>query len=167
MASIGIFFGSTTGNTEAVANKIEDALDNYETEVINVADASAEDLQRFDYIILGASTWGIGELQDDMDEFLPKLETSMYGKKAAIFGLGDAEEYPDSFADSIGCLYDVINDKAEVVGKFPTTGYNYSSSAAEIDEGTFAGLPLDEDNESKHTDKRIKKWVALLNEEFK
>lgn len=166
MANIGIFYGSSTGNTETVAEKIR-GLFGAKADLYNVEQAKPEDTEKYNYIILGASTWGLGDVQDDMDEFIMNLESmDLMNKKIAIFGLGDADCYPDSFVDSIGCIYDCLKEKTHIVGFCPTNGYSYDASAAEIDEGMFAGLPIDEDNESSLTDERVEKWVNHLKTEF-
>ncbi|MFA8299631.1 MAG: flavodoxin [Hyphomicrobiales bacterium] len=165
MATIGIFYGSTTGNTEGVAEKIKNQFgDN--AEVINVADADRSQLESYKYLVLGASTWGIGDLQDDMDAFLDTLgEANLEGKKVALFGLGDADGYPDSFVDGIKNIFDAVESKSKVVGQVAADGYTYDASEAVVDD-KFVGLPIDEDNESNLTDKRISDWVEGLKAEF-
>ena len=61
----GIFFGSTTGTTESVAARIAERLGVAQADVHNVAAASVEDVKKYDLLLLGSSTWGSGELQDD------------------------------------------------------------------------------------------------------
>ena len=65
---IGLFFGSDTGNTETVAEKIIEILDR-DIDLINIYDAKAEDFTQYDDLILGLSTWHDGELQSDWDTF--------------------------------------------------------------------------------------------------
>ena len=69
MEKVGIFFGSSTGNTENIANQLKGLLGT--AEVFNVADTKPEKMAEFTNIILGTSTWGVGDLQDDMIE-LPR-----------------------------------------------------------------------------------------------
>ena len=45
MEKVGIFYGSTTGNTEAVAKKIQQALGTDNAEVFDVSSAKAKDLE--------------------------------------------------------------------------------------------------------------------------
>ena len=61
----GIFYGSTTGMTESLAAKIAARTGVAQTDVHNVADASADEAEGYDLLLLGSSTWGCGELQDD------------------------------------------------------------------------------------------------------
>ena len=65
---IGLFFGSDTGNTETIAEKIIEILDR-DIDLINIYDAKAEDFTQYDDLILGLSTWHDGELQSDWDTF--------------------------------------------------------------------------------------------------
>ncbi len=159
-----ILYGSSGGNTSDVAERIKEVYG--EANLVDVADASADDLNA-DFIILGTSTWGIGDLQDDFEDFLETLEEADLGDKTiALFGLGDQDGYPDTFCDGLGILYDTVADKCKkVIGFTATAGYEYDESKAEVD-GKFVGLPLDEDNQSDLTDERIEKWVAQLKEEL-
>ncbi|MGF1637774.1 MAG: flavodoxin [Cyclobacteriaceae bacterium] len=167
MAKIGIFYGSTEGNTERVAEMIQQELGSGNAEVFNVDSATAEDVQSYENIIFGASTWEIGELQEDWESFIDVLDdVDFAGKKVAFFGTGDADGYPDTFVDAIGIIYEKIeNSGATFVGKVATDDYTYDVSRGEID-GVFIGLPIDEDNEPDKTAGRVKKWVAKLREEF-
>jgi len=61
MSKISVIFGSTTGNTEAAAQQIAAALGG---SAVNVNDATADDFAA-DLVVLGTSTWGVGDLQDD------------------------------------------------------------------------------------------------------
>ena len=60
MANVKVIFGSTTGATESAAAEIAAA---FGVQAINIANATAADFQA-DLLILGSSTWGVGELQD-------------------------------------------------------------------------------------------------------
>ncbi len=166
MAKIGIFFGSTEGNTERVVGQIMDAFAG-EAESFNVNSATADDMQPFPYIILGCPTWEIGQLQEDWESFIDEIEKVDYaGKKVTYLGLGDADGYPDTFLDALGIIHDRIKDKgAKFVGAWPTEGYNFEASKGVID-GKFLGLAIDEDNQSNLTAERVQKWVAELKKEF-
>ncbi|MBE0639252.1 MAG: flavodoxin FldA [Bacteroidales bacterium] len=166
MAKIGIFYGSSTGHTEKVAVLLAQAFGN-DAITLDVADASKTDLDKFPYLIFGTSTWDIGGMQDDWEDFMEMVQqTDLRNKKIALFGLGDQENFPDSFADGIGVLYNQIADKSKVVGAWPTEGYEFDESEA-VKDGKFVGLVIDEDNQSKLTDERVKKWVEMLKKEFK
>ncbi len=166
MEKIGIFYGSSTGHTQIVAEKLQRLFGDSTCDLYNVDSASKEDLKKHKYLIFGTPTWGIGDMQDDWDDFIEVVkECDMNGKKIALFGLGDQDTYPDSFADGVGILYDCVKEKAKVVGSWPTTGYFFSDSDACRDD-KFVGLVLDQDNQSRLTDERLNTWVTQLKKEF-
>jgi flavodoxin short chain len=116
MASALIVYGSTTGNTEYVADIAERILCAADMSVkkINAAGAQAEGLCK-DYalVLFGCSTWGSDsiELQDD---FVPLFEhfdrIQPEGKKIAVFGCGDS-----SYSFFCGAV-DAIAQKLEALG---------------------------------------------------
>ena len=167
MEKIGIFYGSSTGNSEHAAQQIQKEFGADLATIIDVSGAKAADVEQYSNIIFGCSTLEIGELEYDFDDFMPELKAAnLDGKKVAIFGLGDQESYPDSFVDSIGLIYEVLKDKGcDVVGKTSTDGYDYDESRGEVD-GQFMGLALDDDSQDDLTDERIKDWVEKLKKDF-
>ena len=96
---IGIFFGSTEGNTERVVGQIQEAFGgDHEVVLHNVNSATADELQPYPNLILACPTWDIGQLQEDWDGFIDELESVDYaGKNVTFLGLGDADGYPDTF----------------------------------------------------------------------
>jgi len=74
MAIVGLFFGSDTGNTEAVSKTIQKKLGKKLVDVKDIAKSTKEEIAEFDMIILGIPTWYYGENQCDWDDFLPELE---------------------------------------------------------------------------------------------
>ena len=94
MANMLIIYGSTTGNTESVAETIKKQLASHNPILQDVADISSEDLIKYDVLVLGASTWDDGLLQQDFRDFVENLDVDLSGKKLAIFGLGD-KNYPN------------------------------------------------------------------------
>ncbi len=166
MKPIGLFYGSTSGMTEKAAQKIKSAFGRHKVDLYNVKDVPQEALQQYDNLIFGTSAWGIGEMQDDWERWIFKVETLDFsGKKVALFGLGDQIKYPESFVDGLGTLYCRLPDKSVVIGEWPLEGYQYYFSLAEKN-GKFVGLVLDENNQPDKTDERIKNWVLQLKKEF-
>lgn len=164
MSKIAIVFGSSTGATSSVAEKIKEQIG--DAELLNVDSIKADDLKGYDFLIFGTSTTGVGDLQDDWETFLPQLEKFDFtGKKVALFGLGDSASFSDSFADGMGHIYNVIKKKVEVVGYVSTDGYTYDNSESVIDD-KFVGLALDEDNEYSETDSRIENWLKDIKQYF-
>jgi flavodoxin I len=166
MAKIGIFFGSTEGNTERIVNQIQ-ALLGDDAELNNVNASSSDDMQPYPNLILACPTWEIGQLQEDWESFIDEIENVDYaGKKITYVGVGDADGYPDTFLDALGIIHDRIKDKgATFVGAWPTEGYNFNVSKGVVN-GKFLGLAIDEDNQKDLSAGRIEKWVAQLKNEF-
>ncbi len=160
MAKIAIVYGSTTGVTQGVAEKLGAALGG---DLINAADASAPALEGYDVLVLGCSTWGSGDLQDDWAGFIDDFEkANLQGKKVALFGSGDQEGFGDTFVDSLAILYDAaVQAGAQVIGAWPTDGYSATESRA-VRDGKFVGLPIDENNQPDLTDERVDAWVKEL-----
>lgn len=160
MASIGIFYGSTTGNTKEAAEMLSRTLGGAELHDVASAGGSPTD---YDVVILGASTWGCGDLQDDMAAYLGTVEgTDLAGKKAAVFGLGDQAGFGDTFVDGIADMADALHASgAELVGAWPTEGYDFDESRA-VEGNHFLGLAIDDDNEPGKTAGRIALWAEQL-----
>ena len=166
MSKIGIYYGSSTGNTQDIAEAIAGKLGVASSDVHDVSSASA-DFSNYDVLLFGSSTWGIGDLQDDWEGFVGKASgANLSGKKVAIFGCGDSASYSDSFCDAMGKIYQAIEGKGcTIIGRVSDDGYSYSSSEAFVD-GKFVGLPIDADNESNKTEERISAWTDQLKTEI-
>lgn len=166
MARIGIYYGSTTGSTQDVAEEIAKKLEVQKSDIHDVSNAN-NDFSSYDVVLFGSSTLGFGDLQDDWETYIDKVESAdLGGKKVALFGCGDSSSYSDTFCDAVGKIHSVIKNKGcTIIGKTSTQGYTYDSSEAEID-GQFAGLLIDNDNESNLTDQRISLWIEELRREL-
>lgn len=164
---IGIFYGSTTGNTEEVANKIAQALGVASGDIHNVGNSAPSEVAPYDVLILGSSTWGSGELQDDWYDFLSGLSVlDLSGKKIGLFGCGD-DTMSDTFCGAVGILYERLQKTgAEFIGEgYGTKGYDYSETPADID-GKIVGLLIDNVNHSDITDERVKEWTDIVKKEI-
>ena len=71
----GIFYGSTTGMTESLAAKIAARTGVAQTDVRNVADASADEAEGYDLLLLGSSTWGLRRIAGRLVRFSRCTET--------------------------------------------------------------------------------------------
>ncbi|MCG3024108.1 flavodoxin domain-containing protein, partial [Escherichia coli] len=71
MNKVLLAYASMSGNTEAIADVIEEVLVEEKLTVnrLEVFDLTPEDIRDFDYIILGSYTWGDGELPDEFLDF--------------------------------------------------------------------------------------------------
>lgn len=176
MAKTGIIFGTDTGKTKKVAAQIYAMLDSADVaEPVNINSCSVEDLLAYDNLIIGTPTLGDGELpglsvdceDESWEEAADDLEEADFsGKKIALFGLGDQEQYPDEYLDGLGELYDIFSETgATIVGRWPNKGYEFNESAA-LDGDEFVGLALDLDNQASLTEERLTKWLEIVKPEF-
>lgn len=170
MTKIGLFYGSSTGNTEIVADIIREEFDKVAPGLVDVFDigrVEVEKLLDYECLIIGCPTWNIGQLQDDWDIAFARLEDLDFtGKKVAVFGVGDQYGYPDNFCDAIGILGTKFEEQgAELLGFTPADEYEITYSLG-VEDGVFLGLALDEENQSNLTRGRVAEWIALLAEEF-
>lgn len=168
MASIGLFFGSDTGNTEHVAKLIQKELGKDLVEIRDIAKSSKEDIEQFDFLMFGIPTWYYGEAQCDWDDFFPELEQLDFTDKlVAIFGCGDQEDYAEYFLDAMGMVRDIVAAKgAIIVGHWPIEGYEFEASKGMADEQHFVGLGIDEDRQPELTDQRVSAWCQQINQEM-
>lgn len=159
-----VIYGSSTGTCQAIAEKLAGQLGCEATDVQNI---DADLIAANDNLILGTSTWGAGELQDDWYDGVKVLQgASLAGKTIALFGCGDAESYGDTFVGGMGELYNSVKDSgATIIGAVSTDGYTFDDSEAVVD-GQFVGLALDDVNEDDKTDERISAWVASIKDKL-
>jgi flavodoxin I len=182
METIGIFFGTDSGTTRLIAKKIARALkkrisDDWLGKPLNINRASPDDLLACRSMILGTPTYGEGGLpgkanrtgEESWLESLPQLQgLDFSGRRIALYGLGDQEEYPETFLDALRDLHDFFAAAgAELVGSSPVEGFEFAQSRAVVD-GRFVGLALDQHLQHLLTDQRIEDWldqvVPLLSE---
>lgn len=161
MKKMGIIYGSSTGTCESIAQTIAEKLGIASADVIDASKITTDKAGEYDVLLLGTSTWGDGELQDDWYDAIKVVKTAdLNGKTVALFGCGDSESYCDTFCDGMGIIYDQLKDSGcTFVGKVSADDYSFSSSVAVID-GMFMGLALDDINESDKTEGRINNWIA-------
>jgi flavodoxin len=162
-----IIYGSSTGTCQDLASRIAAKLGVDNADVFDAGSISAEQLEGYQNLVLGTSTWGAGEMQDDWYDGVKAVKAAnLNGKTVAIFGCGDSEGYSDTFCGGMGELYNAAKEAgAKVIGKVSTDGYTYDDSEAVVD-GQFVGLALDEVNEDDKTDERIDAWVAAIKPEL-
>ncbi len=167
MKRTGLFYGSSSGNTQRAAGVIAQGLGIDKGDIFDVAKVTPELVSGYDVLILGSSTWGLGDLQDDWEGFINKFKKiDLTGKQVAVFGTGDSSSYPDTFCEAVGIIADAAEQAgATLIGKgVDTSDYSYDVTRAERSDG-FCGLLLDEDNESDKTGERVTRWVEQLKAE--
>ena len=108
--AVGIYFATTTGKTEDIADRLHPLLHGSNTpqDLADLQDLSP--LNDLDAIICGIPTWNTGAdsersgtAWDSMLEEISKL--SLIGKQVAIYGLGDSSTYTENFCDAIEELH--------------------------------------------------------------
>jgi flavodoxin I len=167
MKKIAVVYSLNSVKSAKIASKIADHLAKFSIEKLNVESCTGKEFLLFDRFILSVPTWFDGELPNYWDEILPALDKMDFnGKKLALFGLGDQKNYPENFCDAVGILGDFFEKRgATIVGFTSIEGYDFESSRAKK-EDKFAGLLLDQENQSKLTDTRIINWTNQLELEF-
>jgi len=173
MTRTGIFFGTETGYTRKTAKLIAKQLGKQlvPDKPVNINRTTVEAFLSYDALILGTPTYGEGILPGidtgiaagSWAEFLPQLEAgSLKGKQVALFGFGDQKKYSDRFVSAMGRLHDALQEKgAEMVGHWPTEGYEFEASDA-VRDGQFVGLALDDKNQAMLTNERVGQWLKTL-----
>jgi len=168
--SVGLYYSTSTGNTETVAGYIADKLGIEDWN--DIADAETDAVLGHDAIIVGAPTWHTGadeqrsgtSWDDWLYDQLPNMDFS--GKKVAIFGVGDSGSYSDNFCDATGELYDCFTGKgAQIFGMTPSDeGFDYTESKS-VRDGKFVGKTFDEDNYPDESEARVDAWIEQLKSE--
>jgi len=108
MKEILLAYASMSGNTEAIADLIEEELVKHGLHVnrAEVYDIDASDLVSAESIIFGAYTWGDGELPDDFLDLYDEMDDiDLSQKQMAVFGSGDSSY--DVFCGAV----DLIEEK--------------------------------------------------------
>jgi flavodoxin I len=103
--AIGLFYGTTTGKTESVAEMIRDEFGGDIVTLHEIGSVENDDFAEYECRIIACPTWNIGELQSDREGFFPELDDIDFScKKVAYLGTGDQVGYPDKFMDAMGIL---------------------------------------------------------------
>ncbi len=155
-----VVYGSSTGTCQSIAEIIAGKLG---VKTIDVASLNDATVKGTDNLILGTSTWGAGEMQDDWYDGVKVLKSAgLSGKKVAIFGCGDSDSYSDTFCGGMKELYDAaVEAGATVLDGVSVEGYTFDDSDA-AQNGLFVGLALDDVNEDSKTEERIDAWLDKI-----
>ena len=157
---IKIIYGSDTGSTEYVIDTyLLNELNNHEIELSKIADISINDWNNHNFFILGIPTWYDGELQSDWENYFEEFKKIDFtNKTVAIFGLGDQVGYEEWFCDGVGILARVVIDNGGKIIGYTKKDDSYDfdmKTKLMLDDETFYGLALDEDNQNELTHERI------------
>lgn len=162
----GIFYGSATGTTAHIAEKIGKLLNVDSADIHDVANTVPSEAGKYDVLIMGSSTWGDGELEDDWYDFIAGVEVlDLKGKKVALFGCGD-ESMTDTFCNAVGELHDRLEPTGCIfIAPYDTIGYTFEKSKAKPGDALEAyGLLLDEVNHPELTAPRLAGWTTIVRE---
>ena len=166
---IGLYYGSTTFYTTMAAEKIQAEIGAELVDLHDIKDTGFTDIETYDVVLFGISTWDYGELQEDWGDLWSDIEgINLTGKTVALFGLGDQVNYSEWYLDAMGMLFDELQGKGiHFIGQWPNQGYEFvASKALTEDESQFLGLALDEDSQYDQTDERIATWTLQVLEEI-
>ena len=155
-----IVYATNKGNAKLVAEKLGEKISG--SKVMNIADTEIAALNEFDYLILGTSSTGHGDIQKAWKTKLDELAALDFSNKTvALFGLGNAVYHGDTFAEGVSHLFNTLNGKVTIEGATSTEGYTFDTSKSVVD-GKFVGLIVDYDNAADKTDALINEWVKTL-----
>jgi flavodoxin I len=173
MSKTALFYSPEGGNVNGVAIMLGEMIGDDKVVIIPVKEATKEDFQKYDQIILvgstvGADHWDKETIVDEWPEFYSKMnDISLEHTKVAIVGLGNSFLYPAHFADGMAFHYENLKKhKAKIFGEVDPEGYDFTDSESLNEDGLFCGLPIDEDNEPELTAERLEKWINSLKPDF-
>lgn len=89
MANVLVVYWSGTGNTEIMAEKIKEGLENAgaSVDMRTVDQVDPSDIAAFDKIAFGCPSMGVETLEEDeFEPFFEAVEGDLSGKKVALFG---------------------------------------------------------------------------------
>ncbi|MDQ6421320.1 flavodoxin [Paenibacillus sp. LHD-117] len=139
MPKVIVLYTSLTGNTEEMAEAIAQGAKETGLDVVckEAYDAKPEELMEYDGILIGAYTWGDGELPDEFLDFYEEMDgLDLTGKQAAAFGSGDTS-YP------VYCgAVDIIENKLRELGAAivcDSLKFEYNASDEEKEQGKRMG----------------------------
>lgn len=171
---VGIFFGTSTGNTSTIAGYIASEFGDDADEPIEIDEIQgsvAKKFAEYDALVVGTPTWNTGADTErsgtgwDEIYYGELQDLDLAGKKVAVFGLGDQISYSENFADATGELHDVFeNLGCKMLGYTSQEGYEHTASKS-IRGDKFCGLLCDEINQDDLSEERVKHWVDQLRNE--
>ena len=89
MADVLLVYWSGTGNTEIMAEKIKEGLEEQGNTVDykTVDEVEPDDVSAYDKIVFGCPSMGVENLEEDeFEPFFEEAESQLAGKKVALFG---------------------------------------------------------------------------------
>jgi flavodoxin I len=108
-----IVYASMTGNTEELATLIGEGIQRVgaSIEIKDILEVDTSELEDYEGILLGAYTWGDGELPDEFLDFYQEMDgLNLAGKVTAVFGSCD------SAYEHYGGAVDILSEKLLALG---------------------------------------------------
>ena len=112
MTKVLLVYASMSGNTEAIADLLEKSLIEYGVEVkkLEAFDVDLSLFEEYESILLGAYTWGDGDLPDEMLDIYEEMEDLDFSSKQfAVFGSGDTSY--DQFCGAVDLLQEKLIER--------------------------------------------------------
>mmetsp|Transcript_26513 Transcript_26513/g.50220 ORF Transcript_26513/g.50220 Transcript_26513/m.50220 type:complete len:288 (-) Transcript_26513:66-929(-) len=170
-----VFFGTSTGNTEEVADLLVAKLNELGHEapepicVDGVVGDLKTEFSKYEALIVGTPTWNTGADTERSGTAWDEVyygelgDLDLSGKNVAVFGLGDQISYGENYADATGELHDVFSKLGcKIFGATEVDdSYEHEASKA-IKDGKFCGLLCDQVNQDDLSEDRVDKWVKQL-----
>ncbi|MDY6084268.1 MAG: flavodoxin [Dialister sp.] len=128
MANIAIVYWSGSGNTEAMAQAVEEGAKTAgaETTLSFVSDTNADDTAAFDHIALGCPAMGNEELEEyEFEPFFEELLPKLKGKAVVIFG-----SYAWNQGDWIETWKQRLDEAGIELAADPVKAYSYPDDEA-------------------------------------
>ena len=165
-----VLYASMFGTTEFIAEQLaEELAARLAIEVMarDITWFEPSQLSDYELIVIGSSTWNIGQLPSDLVVKLPQIAAlDLSGRSLALFGTGDQLCYPDTYLDAVGIIAEELTATgARLIGNVSASDYDFGFSLA-LRDGRLLGLGLDDDNEPELTAVRLTTWVDKLLAEF-
>lgn len=113
MSKILVAFGSLTGNTQMVAERISDYFKSqgYVVTIQNIGELNPNDLLSYEILLLGTSTWDDGQPQVDAQGFIDQCAQNpvdLNSTRYATFGCGDSSY--TTFCSAVDMLSDFLKN---------------------------------------------------------
>ncbi len=128
MAKVAIVYWSGSGNTEAMAQAVEEGAQEAgaETTLSFVSDTTASDVAEFDHIILGCPAMGNEALEEyEFEPFFAELLPLLKGKVVGLFG-----SYAWNQGEWIDSWKQRCEDEGVEIAADPVKAYSYPDDEA-------------------------------------
>ncbi|TDL80118.1 flavodoxin [Peribacillus frigoritolerans] len=113
MGKTAIIYASMSGNTEAIADLIEKGLKEAGSEAkkFEAMDIDGTVFTEYDHFLIGAYTWGDGEMPDEMLDLYDEMDDYDFEDKTiALFGSGDTAY--DLFCGAVDLIAEKIQQNS-------------------------------------------------------